>query len=195
MIDWGRKVSAMSSPSTPITSYQDLVKLLSRDGVAFVAEPQAQTVRVATEMRGIEGQQLIRWQEDDGVVQFIQSMPIAIPPQALAVVESTVARLNHQLAVPGLDLNHAGMFVAYRVTLPMLPRHGVMSDAIRACFRVAVKSGSDLVATLQRVIAGTLTPADAVADARREILGGKAEPAAASAAAGTSDIPAVFPSE
>ena len=44
----------MTATATPISSYEDLVNLLTQDGVAFNAEPQVQTVRVQTQMRGID---------------------------------------------------------------------------------------------------------------------------------------------
>lgn len=160
-------------PASPalISSYQDLVNLLTHDGVMFTAEPQSQSVRVATQMRGIEGEQLIRFQDADGVVQFIQWMPITnIPQSMLPAIESAVSRLNHLLAVPGLDLNHQYRFVAYRVTLPLLPGQGASPDLIRACFRIAVKSGADLVPTLRRVLSGELRPEGVLEDAAREMM-------------------------
>ena len=56
----------------------------------------------------------------------------------------------------GSDLNHQHRFVAYRVALPILPGQGVSPDIVRACFRIAVKSGMDLVPTLRRVVSGEL---------------------------------------
>ncbi len=193
---------------TLVASYQDLVNLLTQDGVAFTAEPQSQSVRVATQMRGIDGEQIIRFQDADGVVQFIQWMPIAnIPPTAMAVLESAVNRLNHLLAVPGLDINHQYRFVAYRVTLPILPNSGVSADLIRACFRIAVKSGADLVPTLRRIISGELQPEGVLEDAAREMMAAVTSPPGADEAApppappapvvntsgvGTSEIPEKF---
>lgn len=161
----------MTATATPISSYEDLVNLLTHDGVAFNAEPQVQTVRVQTQMRGIDGEQLIRFQDLDGVMQFIQWMPIInIPISAMPAVESAVSRLNHLLAVPGLDLNHQHRFVAYRVALPILPGQGVSPDIVRACFRIAVKSGMDLVPTLRRVVSGELPPEAVLEDAAREMM-------------------------
>lgn len=195
-------------PASPalITSYQDLVNLLTNDGVSFTAEPQSQSVRVATQMRGIDGEQLIRFQEPDGVMQFIQWMPITnIPQSAMPVIESAVSRLNHLLAVPGLDVNHSYRFVSYRVTLPILPGQGVSPDLIRACFRIAVKSGADLVPTLRRILSGDLKPEGVLEDAAREMMAAvsdapevpePAEPAAAPAVSSsglaTSEIPDSF---
>jgi len=179
-------------PASPalITTYQDLVNLLTHDGVSYTAEPQSQSVRVATQMRGIDGEQIIRFQDADGVVQFIQWMPITnIPQSAMPAVESAVNRLNHLLAVPGLDLNHQHRFVAYRVTLPMLPQLGVSPDLLRACFRIAVKSGADLVPTLRRIISGELMPEGVLEDAAREMMAAVAN----AAPPGESSEPAVPP--
>lgn len=191
----------MPPSSTVINSYQDLLNLLTHDGVIFTAEPQVQTVRVSTQMRGIEGEQLIRFQDDDGVMQFIQWMPLTnIPQSAMPAVESAVSRLNHLLAVPGLDINHQHRFVAYRVALPILPGLGVAAEIVRACFRIAVKSGMDLVPTLRRIISGELQPEGVLEDAAREMMAvappppavpEPPAPAPAPAAPAMSDLPVV----
>lgn len=163
----------MSTETTTVSSYQDLVRLLAEDGVPHQTLPEEHSVYVPTEHKGREGVQLIRWQEGDRVVQFIQSMPIEVPPDRIAAVESAVTRLNHALSWSGLDLNHDTRSVAYRLFLPLVPRGSVYPEEIKTCFRVAVQTAANLVPTLQRIVSGELAPADVVAD------GGKVLPAAA----------------
>lgn len=173
----------MSTEQIQISSYQDLVNLLVKDGVQHEADAASKSARILTEQNGFSGVQLIRWQEEDGVLQFIQSMPIEVADDKLAAIESAVARLNHALAWPGLDVNHEYHMVAYRVVLPLLPRGLVLPQEIRACFRLAVKTAADLTPTLLRVITGVTAPADVLADAQREMAANAAAAAQAQAQA------------
>lgn len=173
----------MSTEQIQISSYQDLVSLLVKDGVQHEADAASKSARILTEQNGFSGVQLIRWQEEDGVLQFIQSMPIEVADDKLAAIESAVARLNHALAWPGLDVNHEYHMVAYRVVLPLLPRGLVLPQEIRACFRLAVKTAADLTPTLLRVITGVTAPADVLADAQREMAANAAAAAQAQAQA------------
>lgn len=173
----------MSTEQIQISSYQDLVNLLVKDGVQHEADAASKSARILTEQNGLSGVQLIRWQEEDGVLQFIQSMPIEVADDKLAAIESSVARLNHALAWPGLDVNHEYHMVAYRVVLPLLPRGLVLPQEIRACFRLAVKTAADLTPTLLRVITGVTAPADVLADAQREMAANAAAAANAQAQA------------
>jgi len=171
----------LSTEQIQISSYQDLVNLLVKDGVQHEADAASKSARILTEQNGFSGVQLIRWQEEDGVLQFIQSMPIEVADDKLAAIESAVARLNHALAWPGLDVNHEYHMVAYRVVLPLLPRGLVLPQEIRACFRLAVKTAADLTPTLLRVITGVTAPADVLADAQREMAANAAAAAQAQA--------------
>jgi hypothetical protein len=153
-----------------ITSFDELVALLVADRVPHEASPAERSVRIPTRQRGVDGVQIIRWQPEDGVVQFIQSVAAGIDEARLPALADAIARLNHVLPVPGLDLGHAGGLVSYRVALPLLPRGKVEPDEIRACFRYAVRTGGALAATVARLAAGELRPEDAVADARNAVV-------------------------
>lgn len=177
----------MSTEQPHISSYQDLVNLLAKDGVQHEVDAASKSARIRTEQNGIVGVQLIRWQEEDGVLQFIQSMPVEVEDDRMAAIESAAARLNHALAWPGLDVNHEYHMVAFRVVLPLLPRGFVLPQEIRACFRLAVKTAADLTPTMLRVLTGVTSAADALADAQRELA---ANAQAANAAAAAAPAPA-----
>lgn len=159
----------MSTKQVHISSYQELVNLLAKDGVQHEADAGSRSARILTEQNGLSGVQLIRWQEEDGVLQFIQSMPVEVADDKLPAIENAVARLNHALAWPGLDINHEYHMVAYRVVLPLLPRGSVLPEEIRACFRLAVKTAADLTPSLLRVLSGETAPANVLADAQRQM--------------------------
>jgi hypothetical protein len=160
----------MSSAAKPIASYQDLVDFLQSERVPHELEPATQSAQIPTEQKGVRGVQVIRWQTEDGVIQFIQSMLRDIPEARLPAVESAVARLNHALAWLGLDLNHERFVLAYRLAVPFLPRGAVEGAEIQSGFRAAAKAGAELTPLLARVVAGELAPEAVVAEARKAMI-------------------------
>jgi hypothetical protein len=151
-----------------VKSYQDLLRLLDQQGVPHQTDASTKSVSISTERNGISGVQLIRWQDEDGVLQFIQSLPIEVPETQFGVVESAIARLNHGLAWPGLDLNYELRMLAYRLVAPILPRGSLQPREVQAYFELALKLATDLCPTLSRVVSGETKPADVVADAQKE---------------------------
>src|SRR5215475_7406607 len=108
-----------------IASYDDLVRFVQSEGVPHVLEPESRSIRIPTEQKGVRGIQIIRWQGEDHVVEFIQSMLRDIPEARLAALEGAVTRLNHELAWLGLDLNHGQRMLAFRLTVPLLARGSI----------------------------------------------------------------------
>lgn len=168
----------MSTGPAQIASYQDLSTLLKQQNVMHEAQPETQSMLLPTVWNGIEGVQVIRWQDRDNVLQFIQSLPLEIPDFYIAPIESAIARLNHAMALPGLDLNHHGHLVSYRIALPLLPRGFVLPQEVQTCFRIALQTATGLVPTLGRVLSGDLEPFEVVADAQKEFAGAQAAAAA-----------------
>jgi hypothetical protein len=161
----------MPTETLKIASYADLLSLLNRDGVMHQADAESKSVRIPTKQpdKGIEGVQLIRWQDEDGVLQFIQSIPVNVSAENIAPLEAALAHLNHALPWPGLDLNHEYRLLAYRLALPILPRGSLEPMEIQSVFSLAVKTAADLTPTLRRIAAGELAPDGAVADVQREL--------------------------
>lgn len=161
----------MTSDANPIRSFNELVQCLNRDGVLHQTDNADKTVRIPTQRGSLDSVLLMRWQEQDGVVQFIQGVPLEVPEDKLALAADAVTRLNHALAVPGFDLNHERRLIAYRLYLPIYPRGAVSTTEIQAMFRLAVKTASDFMPVLGRVLSGQVKPEDTVAEAQRDFSG------------------------
>ena len=182
----------MATDPNRIASYRELLELLAREGVLHQARTEEKSVTIPTEKGTLDGMLLMRWQDSDGVIQFIQSMPLEIAEDKLALVESAIARLNHALALPGFDLNHEYRLLTYRQVLPIYPRGYVHPGEIQAMFRVTVKTASDFLPTLARILRGEGTLGNIVADAQRdaETAAAAAPPPAAAAPSAPADAPA-----
>ena len=170
----------MSSDANPIRSFNELVQCLDRDGVLHQTDTADKNVRIPTQRGSLDSVLLMRWQDQDGVVQFIQGVPLEVPEDKLAVAADAITRLNHALAVPGFDLNHERRLIAYRLYLPIYPRGSVTTAEIQALFRLAVKTASDFMPVLGRVVSGQIKPEDTVAEAQRDFTGSTGGPGGSS---------------
>lgn len=168
----------MTTDPNRIASYPDLLDLLTREGVLHQARTEEKSVTIPTEKGALDGVLLMRWQDSDGIIQFIQSLPLEIAADKIPAMESAIARLNHALALPGFDLNHEYRMLTYRQILPIYPRGYVHPAEIQAMFRVTVKTAADFLPTLTRILRGEGKLENIVADAQRD-----AEVAATAAAA------------
>lgn len=165
-----------------IRSFQDLLHVLERDGVPHQAEPAEQSVRIPTLHGDLDSVLLLRWQDSDGVIQFIQALPLVVPEDKLGLLSEALTRLNHVMAIPGFDLNHGHRLLSFRLYLPLYPRGEVAPFEVQAMFRLAVKTAADFLPVLVQLIAGKIPVADVVAATQRHLQASAAAAAAAAAA-------------
>jgi hypothetical protein len=159
----------MPGEPTILRSYSDLAAHLGGERVPHTVEPASKSIRIPTRQKGIDGVQVIRWQDGDGALQFIQSMLRDIPADRMGALEAAIARLNHALAWIGLDLNHDHRLLAFRLVLPLFPRGAIDAREVQAAFRAAVKIAADLTPVVARVVSGELAPEQVVDEVRRSV--------------------------
>ena len=150
-----------------LKSFSDLVDYLRAERVPHEPTAASKSVHIPTEDGGV---QIIRWQDEDGLIQFIQSMLRNLPAERMPALESAVARLNHALAWVGLDLNHEHGLLSFRLAVPLMPGGTIEASAIPSGFRVAVRAAARLMPILTRVAAGELTADAVVAETRRTVF-------------------------
>lgn len=152
-----------------VTTYGELLALLNHDGVPHQANITTKEVVIPTQKGALDSVLLIRFQEEQGVLQFIQLLTLEVPPERIPAVESALARLNAVLVVAGFELSHETRRLAYRATLPLFPRGGLLSSEIQAYFRMAVKTASDFLPTFARIAEGQAGPETVVDEAKRDM--------------------------
>ena len=169
----------MATDPNAIGNFLDLIKLLEKDGVLHKTDQAEQTVQIPTQRGELDSVLLMRWQESDGVIQFIQALPMEVPADKLDLASDALTRLNHALAIPGFDLNHQHGLIAYRLYLPIYPRGAVKPNEVQAMFRLTVKTAADFFPTIRRILAGEIKPVDVVDEAKKawEAAAAAAQPA------------------
>ncbi len=156
-----------------ITRYEELLELLARDGVLHQADPGERAVTIPTGRGELRGVLVIRWQSEQNVVQLVQSLPLKVPDDRLPAFESSLARLNHALLLPGFGYNHDAGTPYYRLALPIFPDRPLRAEDVRAAFRTAVKTAADFLPALRRVVTEGASPETIVADARVDLALGE----------------------
>lgn len=151
-----------------VRSYGQLIELLRRDQVTHQLDPNEQVITIPTRRDHDEGVALLRWQDRDGVLQVIHTLPVTVPAERVAAMESAVTRLNHALALPGFGLNHQTGTLYFRVTLPVAAA-GVSPQDLQSVFRAAVRTAFDMLPALRRVAEEGADPTMIVEDARIDL--------------------------
>jgi len=159
--------SQMPANGTPVSNYEGLLELLNKDAVLHQAVMEEKGVQIPTQMGDLDSVLFMRWQDSDGIIQFIQAIPLEISEDKLWVMADAITRLNHALAIPGFDLNHQARMLAYRLYLPIYPRQSVFSSEIQAMFRLTVKTASKFMPVFKQLIEGHILPSEFVDKAQR----------------------------
>ena len=164
------EAQAAAAPADPfVTTYGELLALLNHDGVPHQANITTKEVVIPTQKGALDSVLLMRFQDEQGVLQFIQLLTVEVPPERIPAIESALARLNAVLVVAGFELSHETRRLAYRASLPLFPRGGLLSSEIQAYFRMAVKTASDFLPTFARIAEGQAGPDTVVDEAKRDM--------------------------
>ena len=151
---------AQTSPATEtatsslVTNFNGLVKLLNRDSVTHQTDAENQLVLIPTEKAGMDSVFIIRWAAKEGFVHFIHRIPLKIPTERLAEVETAFCRLNHAIAFPGLGVNHETLGIYYRMSIPYQPRGGLRPEEIRSYFSNTLSQGERWRPAITAIVEG-----------------------------------------
>ncbi|MEW4529510.1 MAG: YbjN domain-containing protein [Maioricimonas sp. JB045] len=146
-----------------LASFEDVVAVLERDGVPHQVNAEQQFVTIPTRRNGFQGVMLIRWAATDGVLHFVQNMPLQVPEDRRSDLVDAMVRLNHVYPVPGLGFNHATSTTYYRMTVPIQPRGGLTDRELTTYFNYALQQAINLLPTVKAVIDGDVAPDQVVA--------------------------------
>lgn len=98
-----------------IDSFDALRAQLERENLPFkVAADVSNTVSLPTKLGAVDSLLHIRWEGTPGVVQFVQTIPLIVPPSRRADVGALLHRLNHQIAVLGYTFDADKGVIGYR---------------------------------------------------------------------------------
>lgn len=148
--------------ATPITSYDQLLAVLTRDGVMHQASPAERGVLVPTQVAGRDSALMMRWSPEQGALHVVQGLPLVVPAERRAAVSRAMVLLNHALALPTLTLDVDRGAVFYRSLLPILRATPPLVEDLRRLFSLVVRNATDLTRVLESIALGGAEPEVAV---------------------------------
>jgi len=149
-----------------ITTYEELLALLQRDEVLHQPELRTKTVTIPTKRGELDGVMVLKWQDQDGVMQLIQTLPFEVPEDRVTELESALCRINHELALPGFGFNHEHRAAYYRMAAPTQPGGGLDAAEIRMYFEAVLRLSADFYKALKRVASEEASAVTVLADAQ-----------------------------
>ncbi len=152
-----------------VETFDDLVSILQGDKINHEANTEEEYAVIPIDKGGLKSAQVIRWAARDGVVHFIQVIPLKIPKENLAAFESAIVRMNHSFPVPGLGMNHENMTPYFRLTVPLQPRGHILENEVKEYFSFCVNQSIQFYPTLAAISKGEVPAENALTFHRERI--------------------------
>ena len=147
-----------------ISSYDELVGFFATSGLQHQAEPDQSLIKVPTRQGPLDGVLFIRWEANEQVVHFVQTINIEIPEARLSALALAIAILNHALPLPGFGLNTGLRNCYFRITMPIRPDGTISKQEIQGLFNLVVRNASEHFAVLHDVAQKGADPMQILAD-------------------------------
>ena len=160
---------AQIAQPSEVTSFNELKAALTRIGINHQANDEQLFALVAVQNKEFKAAQVIRWAQPDGVVHFIQVIPVKVPEEQISNVEAAIVRLNHSYPIPGLGMNHQTQTLYFRMTVPLLPRGHILDTEIRDYFGYCVNQAIQLEPTMTALSEGKVTSENAMDYHRKQV--------------------------
>lgn len=168
-ISWPLYAQDPGATQKRVESLEDFVEILKADKVNHQANIEDQYVVVPVNKNGLKAAQVIRWAAKDGVVHFIQVIPMKFSDDVIPAVESAMVRLNHSYPIPGLGMNHENNTPYFRLTVPLQPRNYLLDVEVKEYFSFCVNQAVNFVPTLAAVANKEIQP-EQVLDYQRSVI-------------------------
>ena len=139
---------------TRLTTFQDLLQVLTDEHVPHAADPATQSVEISGKT-GL-GPLVVRWEKTLPYVQIIQPMVRNIPANRLAEIEHGICRANGFAPLPGFGYEYDRHFLYMRLCVPMF-EEGMLTQSFNRLLWSAVQVATDFLAAFQKVADGTAT--------------------------------------
>ncbi|MDG2470559.1 MAG: hypothetical protein P8M80_14850 [Pirellulaceae bacterium] len=117
--------SDLSSPQPngiKVTSFEELVNVFKTRNIAIESNSKNQVIQINASQDDSRSVLVIKWDNKNGVIHFIQVMPMILKEEQEALFLQSAAILNHGFLFPGIGINPVNHGTYYRLSLPISPR-------------------------------------------------------------------------
>lgn len=126
-----------------ISNFDELAAFFAESGLMHESVREQSLVKIPTRKDSLDGVLFVRWDSEQQVVHFVQSLNIAIPKERLEPLALAMALLNHALPLPGFGINVVQGYGYYRFTMPLRPDGTLTRQEIQGLFNLAVRMASE----------------------------------------------------
>jgi hypothetical protein len=137
-----------------LSSYDDLLSYLRRQGATFAEVAGQPAVELATHQPPVEGVLGILWHPDLLLVQFVHPLPFEIKPEYIPAVEHALLLINHALVFPGFGFNHAKATAYFRLVISHQLEGGISEDEAQRAISTVMVTLRDFWKPLRAVAEG-----------------------------------------
>lgn len=156
-------------PPRQVQNLDDLIEILQTDMIQHEANLEEQYVVVPIQRGNLNAIQVVRWAARDGVIHFIQVIPLQVPDEHRSNVESGMLRLNHSYPIPGLGLNHETKTPYFRFSVPLQPRGYLLENEVKEYFNFCVNQSIQFAPTLAALSTGEVRAEEVLISHRQRI--------------------------
>jgi hypothetical protein len=137
-----------------IDSFEALKSQLAKEGLPFRKVDGEQALSLPTRLGDADSVLHLRWEPTPGVVQFIQPLPLTVPPATRVEVGQALHRINRQLTILGFTLDEQAGNVAFRTQALLASGQGLLPGMIGIMIRSSIETASKHLPGI-RAIAGS----------------------------------------
>ena len=137
-----------------IDSFEALKSQLAGEGLPFREVDGERALSLPTRLGDADSILHIRWEPTPGVVQFIQPLPLKVPPATKPEVGHALHRINLKLAIQGFTFDEEDGNVAFRTQVVLSADQGLVPGMIGLLIRSSIETASTHLPGI-RAIAGS----------------------------------------
>ena len=125
-----------------VESYADLVDSFDDMKIKFQNNEEASTLLFQTKRKNFEGVMVVKWDDRNGVMHLIQTMPLRIEKEKFSRFLLVAQKLNHGFLFPGLGINLDNGGTYYRLSIPVSPRGYILRKELETYTRFSINKPS-----------------------------------------------------
>lgn len=139
-----------------ITSYEELVQAYKDRKFSIEQNAPSRTLLFETSREDFRGVMVVKWDEQNGVVHFIQTMPLRVKKEDYGLFLEAAQRLNHGFLFPGIGVNLANGGTYYRLSIPVAPRGYLYEYEVGRYTTFTLAKAYEFLPTLKGVLDGKI---------------------------------------
>lgn len=134
-----------------LQSFAELKSFLEGRKIPLRADDERQVLEIPTYIRGEQHLALIVWDPRATLVHVIQPLSIDTAPDRVTQMTDALARVNHQLVLPGFGFDHDRNTVYFRWVVPRESEGGMTEEGLDRAIRTVLETCRDFMPGLREV--------------------------------------------